>query len=191
MFGFFKRRKAYYGDSSTKTTKEQDELLSMLSFHKELDFSLFRNNDSVVKIKLPESIQLLLDELDNNRQINRSQLVRELLFAYVYGWYSLELMYQKKEGFYWRSGVLFSRKAINNELLPEPIPYNLAPELGKNTYDLKVWLPDGLINELETLAGRASITVSHFCREVIVGALIGRSVLSERLLETDNNRGIS
>ena len=81
MFGFFKRRKAYYGDSSTKTTKEQDELLSMLSFHKELDFSLFRNNDSVVKIKLPESIQLLLDELDNNRQINRSQLVRELLFA--------------------------------------------------------------------------------------------------------------
>jgi predicted DNA-binding protein len=190
MFGFFKRRKAYYGDSSTKTKKEQDELLSTFSFHQELDFSSFRNNDSAVKIKLPESIQLLLDELDNNREINRSQLVRELLFAYVYGWYSLELMYQKKEGFYWRSGVLFSRQVIN-DVPPEPIPHNLAPELGKNIYDLKVWLPDSLVNELEALAGKASITVSHFCREVIVGALIGRSVLSERLLATENNRGIS
>ena len=99
MFGFFKRRKTYYGDSSTQTKKEQDELLATFSFHQDLDFGLFRNNDSAVKIKLPESIQLLLDELDNNRQINRSQLVRELLFSYVYGWYSLELMYQKKRRF--------------------------------------------------------------------------------------------
>ena len=190
MFGFFKRRKTYYGDSSTQTKKEQDELLSTFSFHQDLDFGLFRNNDSAVKIKLPESIQLLLDELDNNRQINRSQLVRELLFSYVYGWYSLELMYQKKEGFYWDSGIRFSR-AVTDKLPSESIPYNLAPELGKNTYDLKVWLPSNLINELEVLAERANITVSHFCREVIVGALIGRSVLSERLLATDNNRGIS
>ena len=176
--------------------KEQDEILSIFEFHQKMNFSLFRNNDNVIKIKLPESIQDLLGELDSKRQINRSQLVRELLFGYVYGWYLLELMYQQKEGFYWDSGVLFSRSASSDDKKPEleSIPYNLAPELGKNIYDLKVWLPDALVSELNILAERTSVTTSHFCREVIVGALMGRSILSERLLvtdSTDNNRGIS
>ena len=105
-------------------------------------------------------------------------------------------MYQQKEGFYWDSGVLFSRSASSDDKKPEleSIPYNLAPELGKNIYDLKVWLPDALVSELNILAERTSVTTSHFCREVIVGALMGRSILSERLLvtdSTDNNRGIS
>lgn len=184
MFGFFKRRASHYGESSVEAKKDQNELLSMFDFNQILDFSLFRYNDTVIKIKLPESIQDLLNELNNKRQINRSQLVRELLFGYVYGWYLLELMYQKKEGFYWDSGLRFSRKELSDEEKPqpEPIPYNLAPELGKNIYDLKVWLPSTLINELNILAEKTGITTSHFCREVLVGALMGRSTLPERFI---------
>lgn len=189
MFGFFKRRAAHYGESSVGAKKKQSDPLSKFEFQK-IDFSLFRDNDVPIKIKLPESAQNLLDELDNKRQINRSQLARELLFGYVYGWYLLELMHQQRDGFYWDSGIRFSMAPSPNKM-PEPMPYNLAPELGKNTYDLKVWLPTTLVGDLENLAERTSVTTSHFCREVIVGALIGRSVLLERLLVADNNRGIS
>lgn len=191
MFGFFKRRKPYYGDSVSSAKKEQDELLPSLHFHEKLDFQVFRHNDVVVKIKLPEPARLLLEELDSKRHIGRSQLARELLFSYVYGWYALELMYQEKEGFYWDSRVRFSRRDDIEKPEAQQMPYNLAPELGKNTYDLTVWLPNDLFLEIESLATQAKISTSHFCREIIAGALMGRSVLSERLLATNNNRGIS
>ena len=71
MFGFFKRRAVHYGESSVGAKKEQDEILSIFEFHQKMNFSLFRNNDNVIKIKLPESIQDLLGELDSKRQINR------------------------------------------------------------------------------------------------------------------------
>ena len=52
MFGFFKRRAVHYGESSVGAKKEQDEI-SIFEFHQKMNFSLFRNNDNVIKIKLP------------------------------------------------------------------------------------------------------------------------------------------
>jgi len=57
---------------------------------------------------------------------------------------------------------------------------NRTPELGKNTYDVKVWIAKLMKNDLQQLADETNLKLSHFIREIIISSLFGHTYLPER-----------
>ena len=53
-------------------------------------------------------------------------------------------------------------------------------DLGKNTEDMKVWIPRKMKVDIETLAGKSSISFSEMVREIIVSTLSGHTYLNIR-----------
>jgi len=136
------------------------------------DYSALKTNDVALKIWLPESVNIAIKEMSSYTNTTNSDLIRQTLFTYLYGRYDLMASIEKGEhDFALNSPPVFSRRE-NSE--------NRTPELGKNTYDEKVWIAKKMKNDLQELADKTDLALSHFIREILISNLFGHTYLYER-----------
>jgi hypothetical protein len=73
--------------------------------------------------------------------------------------------------------ILYSRQA--KEASDDTPIINRTPELGKNTEDVKVWVPSQIKSDLQKLADESGYTLSHLIREVLISTLFGHTYLPQ------------
>jgi len=147
------------------------------------DYSdLLEYGDVAIKFWLPELMDTVLDESCSFFHTSRSDLIRQTLFAYLYGRYDLIGLIERKDMHYQLTRpVMFSRsRAIPEpDSVEEPEP-DLMQDMGKNVEDLKVWIPRKMKGDIQILADKASISLSEMIREILLSMLIGHTYLSAR-----------
>jgi len=52
-------------------------------------------------------------------------------------------------------------------------------EMGKNMFDVKVWIAEKMKNDLQELADKTELTLSEFIREILISNLFGHTYLPE------------
>ena len=128
--------------------------------------------DTALKFWLPEVMKTAFIEMCNHANTTRSEIIRQTLFTYLYGRYDLFGLIERGDSrFALTSPALYSR-AVSAE--------NRSPELGKNTEDVKVWIAKQMKDDLQALADKSSLTLSHFIREILISNLFGHTYLPER-----------
>ncbi len=138
------------------------------------DFSSVKTYDIALKIWLPEATKIALQEMCSFVDTTMSDIIRQTLFTYLYGRYDLMASIERGEqDFNLSHPIRFSRsggKSSNNN----------SPELGKNRYDVKVWIATRMKNDLQLLADKADVTLSEFVREILISNLFGHTYFPER-----------
>jgi len=133
------------------------------------NWKLYRPSTHVaLKTWLPEPLDDAIRQIADHIHTSRSNLIREALFIYVYGIYAFTQMQAEGDGFFYDDGIRFSRSR------------NRTPQLGKNSINYKVWLPEALKNDLQTLANTANIKLSQFVRETLISHFMGHLTLPSR-----------
>jgi len=145
--------------------------------------SLLEDGDVAIKFWLPELMGSILLQCCLFADTTRSDLIRQSLFIYLYGRYDLMGLHEQK-GHHYRlespSRVLFSRTGAATPPVKEPEPPDIMRDMGKNTEDLKVWIPRKMKEDIQTLAEQADISLSEMVREIIISMLIGHTYLAAR-----------
>jgi len=145
------------------------------------DYSdILEYGDVAIKFWLPYLMGSVLDELCLSFSTSRSHLIRQTLFAYLYGRYDLNGLLERHDQHYMLSGMpVFQRIPLSTatDAVKEP---NIMQDLGKNTEDLKVWIPLKMKEDIQVLADKASISLSAMIREIIISTLFGHTYLSAR-----------
>lgn len=143
------------------------------------DYQGFESNDRPVKFWVPEPVWKALRELAAYYDSDLSTLVRHILFSHVYGHYDLLMLAERGDRRFlpqgdreeFRDVVMYSRRADAD---------NRTADLGKNDHDVKVWMPEPLVGQIDQLADGAGISRSEYLRETLVGHLFGRAQLPDR-----------
>jgi len=145
------------------------------------DYSgLLEQGDVAIKFWLPELMDTVLNELCCKFDTSRSDLIRQTLFTYLYGRYDLIGFVERNDRHYQLNGtVRFSRAPRSPDTVSEPEP-DIMQDMGKNTEDLKVWIPVKMKQDIQILADKASISLSEMIREIIISTLFGHTYLSAR-----------
>lgn len=135
------------------------------------DWSAFRPDKHVaVKVWMPELLHQRLERIADHNCTSRASVMRETLFTYVYGYYTYLQMKEDQDGLFYidPNGPMFSRTA------------NRTPHLGKNTVNTKTWLPEALKSDLQELANKTNMKLSHFVREILISHFMGHLELPAR-----------
>jgi hypothetical protein len=143
------------------------------------DYRGFESNDRPVKFWVPEPVRKALRELAAYYDSDLSTVVRHILFSHAYGHYDLLMLSERGNRRFlpqgsqkeFRDVVMYSRRADAE---------NRTADLGKNDHDVKVWMPEALVSEVDDLADVAGISRSEYVRETLVGHLFGRTQLPDR-----------
>jgi len=144
------------------------------------DYSdLLEYGDVAIKFWLPELMDTIFSECCSFFDTSRSDLIRQTLFAYLYGRYDLLGLLERKDHHYELSRpVMFSRgPAPERESVAEQ---DIMQDMGKNTEDLKVWIPVRMKEDIQELADKASVSLSEMIREIIISTLIGHTYMAAR-----------
>ena len=142
------------------------------------DMSKLDDHNIAIKIWLPERVAQTMKWLADYEGVSQSNWVRAQLKSYVYG--RVAVLVQRIREQQMRveeSHIAFSRGSVDRGAGRWVY---LVPQLGKNTVAFKVWVSQQMRDDLQVLATHASVALSPFVREALVGALLGRGSLPER-----------
>jgi len=147
------------------------------------DYSaLLERGDVAIKFWLPELMGEVLDQdCVRLNGTSRSNLIRSILFTYLYGKHDWIGLYERNSEHFdleHYSPPMFSRRAPEpGEEVKEP---NIMKDMGKNIEDLKVWSPKKMKEDIQALADKASLSLSEMIREIIISTLFGHTYLTAR-----------
>lgn len=140
------------------------------------DYTVMAENDRALKVHLPEAAWNALDELREKHRSNFSTLVRHVLFLYLYGRYDLIALLERE-----KTQFDLIDHGSSGRFMRVPGAENRTADLGKNTRDIKSWIPSLMYADLEQAAIERGIPLSVFTREIIVSYLFGHVALPERI----------
>lgn len=131
-----------------------------------------------VKIWVPDIVKTAVKELSNSLSANHSDLLRQIFFSHHFGRYDMHYLREK------RSYLLGFAEKMNFRL-SDDAGASRTPELGKNSADFTLQMPQMILDEMKRLAEHYDLSLSEYSREVLVMELFGRAYLSERQLVSD------
>lgn len=130
------------------------------------DYSGMNLQDEQLRVWLPDPAKLGLEEISQRVETSMTVYLTEYFTEYIYGCHELLKMRENRFGLY--------------EPRPE-VKYNMErcrespqPDLGKNIFALKIFIPTKIKNALQVLASRAQISLGEFTRALICAHLFGR-----------------
>jgi len=158
---------------------EEDPILHITMTDRDYS-ALLERGYVAVKFWLPELMGEMLDQQCSFSNTTRSDLIRQNLFMYLYGRHDLwGLIEQRNHNYTLDAAPKFSRRQIEpDDEVREAPP--IMKDLGKNTEDLKVWIPRKMKEDIQSLADKASLSLSEMIREIIISMLIGHTYLAAR-----------
>lgn len=138
-------------------------------------------DDTSVKIWIPEPLDDCLTDLSARFEQSKSDLARNGLMIHVHGRYVFEKLVANR---LWKltrriereDTVKYSMEGIRIKLEDSPRPAFIQA-FGKNTFDLKVWMPRQLKEDLESLAIDAGQTGSEYMRRALTAYYLGRTLM--------------
>lgn len=144
--------------------------------------------DEQLRIWLPDPAKVALMEICNRLGISITAYLTELFATYLYGVHEVMRMRDLKNGLYDTDNLQFletdsyegGQAEDDSPAFDEP-----EPEMGKNIFALKIFLPARLKAGLQNRADRANAPLGKFVRAMVCAHLFGRDVGPKFLLASD------
>jgi len=138
-------------------------------------------DDAAVKIWIPEVLDQCLEALGTRFEQSKSDLARNGLMMHVHGRLFFEQLVANR---LWKLTrrvereliIKYSMEGIGARLEDDPRPAYIKA-FGKNTCDLKVWMPVRLKESLASLGYESGQTASEYMRRALTAYYLGRTVL--------------
>lgn len=133
-------------------------------------------NDQPVKFHVPEPVRKALDEMAEYYDSNLSVIVRHILFVDLYGHYDLHALSERGNKDFMPQKVRVADMGIRaSRSRVDSVPARPAPpDLGKNLDNIKIWLPQKMVNDIDALAHEADTSRSVYIRQALIRHLFGR-----------------
>lgn len=116
-----------------------------------------------------------------SESINETLLV--FLLGHCYGFYFQQILVDHHPEIYRDPDavldIAFSNRRPSEETKRREVIY-FVPELGKNIFPLKLWIPQRLKKDLGLLAEHADLSLSAYLREIVIARLFGHGMLPMR-----------
>ncbi len=129
------------------------------------DYSGMNLQEEQLRVWLPDPAKLGLEEICERVETSMTVYVTEYFTEYLYGQHELLKMREN------RTGLYEPRKA---SLMKYNMERTAEPDLGKNIFALKIFIPTKIKADLQALAKRAQISLGEFTRGLICAHLFGR-----------------
>ncbi|MDP2795234.1 MAG: hypothetical protein Q8O25_14355 [Sulfurisoma sp.] len=140
------------------------------------DYSDLNGQDSQLRVWLPDPAKRALEEVCEVHKASMTAYLTEYLASYLFGYHEVLRMRANNAG-------LYEPPPMRRSCAMSPAPPPPEPDLGKNIFALKIWVPDKIKNGLQLAADRAGITLGEFSRALICAHLFGREYGPSRLME--------
>jgi hypothetical protein len=185
---FFKRSRNKQPPFQEKQLDERQYNISMSG----RDFGDLFTCSAALKVWLPDSIELQLQEMSFFLNVSMSDLIRQILFIHLYGRYDFlgyverslhhfkdpasvvdDVMFSLTTDDLPRSKLsLFGKKKVTD---PEPEkPSAPEPPKEKQVAATKIFLPERMKQDLLAISEKRLVPVSEYCRSVIKSHLMGQ-----------------
>jgi hypothetical protein len=128
------------------------------------DYGFLDDDPVPLKVWLPEAVETMVEELARQRDLPKSTLIGQLLFAHLYGWHDLELVLAHGGG---RLG--------SAPLEAESRSPGYRTELGKSVADVRLFVAPRMKADLERLAEGQGLKLSAYARRVVLDQVMGRA----------------
>jgi len=128
------------------------------------DYGFLDDDPVPLKVWLPETVEALVEELARQRDLPKSTLIGQFLFAHLYGWHDLEWVLAQRGG---RLG--------NAPLEVESRSPGYRAELGKSIADVRLFVAPRMKADLEGLAAIQGLKISAYARRVVLDQVLGRA----------------
>lgn len=163
------------------------------------DYSGLNQQDAQLRVWLPDPAKQALEELCEINEMSMTAYLTEYFAGYLFGHHEVMRMRASRSGLY--EPVPESRYCAIEPDGPEP-ESEVAPNLGKNIFALKIWLPEKIKNGLRSQSARTGVTLGEFSRALICSHLFGceyrtsilnpvitKSEYKARMWEADSSNG--
>jgi hypothetical protein len=135
--------------------------------------------DEQLRIWLPDPAKIALMEICNRLGMSITAYLTELFATYLYGVHEVIRMRDQQTGLYDTDDLQFldtdpcdgGQTDDDGPAFDEPVP-----EMGKNIFALKIFLPAKIKNGLQHRADKAQAPLGRFARAMICAHLFGRDV---------------
>lgn len=141
---------------------------SMSSLIPQRDYSGMNQQEEQLRVWLPDPAKLGLEEVCEQAETSMTVYLTEYFTEYLYGCHELLRMRANRSGLY---------EPIKRSLMKynmEKTASDISPDLGKNIFALKIFIPTKIKADLQALANRAEISLGEFTRSLICAHLFGR-----------------
>lgn len=148
------------------------------------DFSDLKLHDVSVKFWLAQPVADALKEIKKMRGESLNETLLIFLLGHCYGFYFQQLMLSKHPEIYRDADpqldIAFSnRKGEEKDRKVREVFY-FVPELGKNIFPVKLWMPRRLKDDVALLAEHAGLSLSAYLREIVIARVFGHGMLPMR-----------
>lgn len=153
------------------------------------DYTGLGRQDAQLRIWLPDQARLALSEVCSRAGVSMTVYLTELFATYLFGIHEVMQMQEHGTGLYAETEEADADMEWNvlgepDELGPEfDEP---PPEIGKNIFALKIFLPNMIKLGMQARAEYAGVPLGRFARAMICAHLFGRDIGPVRLLSHGN-----
>lgn len=129
------------------------------------DYSELNVQDEQLRIWLPDVAKTALEALAERDESSMTVYLTEFFASYLYGYHELLRMRESRIG-------LYEPKRYKSSMMgaeAEPMP-----SLGKNIFAIKIFLPEKMKADLQSVAGAVALTLGECVRRLICSHLFGR-----------------
>lgn len=157
------------------------------------DYAGLNVQDEQLRIWLPDPAKTALMEVCNRLGMSITAYLTELFATYLYGVHEVMRMRDNQKGLYSADGLQFlNADQIESEESEEieddgPAFDEPVPEIGKNIFALKIFLPAKMKLGLQQRADKAQASLGKFARAMICAHLFGRDVGPKFLMATNES----
>jgi hypothetical protein len=154
------------------------------------DYAGLNVQDEQLRIWLPDPAKTALMEVCNRLGMSITVYLTELFATYLYGVHEVMRMRDNQKGLYDTDDLQFlNADQLENEEIEDDGPAfdEPVPEMGKNIFALKIFLPAKMKLGLQQRADKAQAPLGKFARAMICAHLFGRDVGPKFLMATNGS----
>jgi hypothetical protein len=166
---------------SSEATPLSDDLIPLR------DYSSLSTQDEQMRLWLPDAARQALAEICERIDVSMTLYLTEFFASYLFGIHEVMRMRDDNIGLYEAKNG--QRKCAMKIISLEPEQDELGsefddpvPEMGKNIFALKIFLPHKIKDGLQYRANKAQVPLGRFARAMICAHLFGRDVPPKMLL---------
>lgn len=146
--------------------------------------------DEQLRLWLPDPAKIALMEICERLNMSITAYLTELFATYLFGVHEVMRMRDNQTGLYDTHDLEFinaDASGIGDADDDGPAFDEPLPEMGKNIFALKIFLPVKLKNGLQQRADKAQAPLGRFARAMICSHLFGRDIGPKYLMATNSS----
>lgn len=131
----------------------------------ERDYRGLNTQSDQLRVWLPDPAKIALEELADQAETSMTVYLIEYFVSYLYGQHELQRMRERRTGLY---EPKMSKRCAMYAGQPE------RPNLGKNIFPIKMFVPKKVKSDLQALAERTHVSLGEYVRALICAHLFGQ-----------------